>query len=410
MNPHRQKYRLATARWLGVVLALFAVLAGGHAQTNGGGRWLLVFDASSAMKSRLPATEAALRHLLGTLADGQLEAGDSMAIWVFDQQVNRRFSTIAWTPGQSAAITSNLLASLQRQPYRVDSSPAVLQPLLNRVVADSRRLTVVIFSDGKGVISGTPYDQGINQAFSDTRVERQKSQQPVVVVLRSQFGKYIGCTLNFPPGSLNLPPFPPPPPPPPATNPPPRPVVVPPPAPVPSLVIVGNHVSTNLAEPDMPPEPATNASAGPPTNAIFAVTNPAVAATNPTVASTNHATVATNHAVAIAFTNTVAMDTNPPMVPATAANPTNPVAIMPVLAMPADPPPTNPVAIMAPAVPATNAAAPAIGPAPPSRALVYAGAGSLVAVALAVLVFRARAKRPRASLISSSMEDGPRRK
>ena len=100
-----------------------------------------------------------------------MEAGDSVGVWTFNKQIGAQFPTFTWMPDQAAAISSNLVGYLRKQRYSGDSTPAVLQAPLNRVVADSKRLTVVLFCDGSSDISGTPYDQGINQTFRDSRAE-----------------------------------------------------------------------------------------------------------------------------------------------------------------------------------------------------------------------------------------------
>ena len=220
-------------------------------------RWLLVVDTSWPMKKRLPAVETALKTFLGTSGEGQLHAGDSVGVWTFSRQLRTgEFPLLAWKPELSAMTVSNLVRFIKRREFGSETHWDVLAPKLDKLVASSERLTVLIFCDGGGKFVGTPYDGGISQTFQQNSTEREKSRQPFILVLRSQQGKYIGCTVNFPPGELNLPPFP-------AWPEPPKPVVtvtmVPPPAvpPPPAkapivtaapLIIVGTHVGTNAEE------------------------------------------------------------------------------------------------------------------------------------------------------------------
>jgi hypothetical protein len=276
MNLFRQKIITASAGWL--VAVWFGFLSIGHAQTNGGGaRWLLVFDSSAKAKKLFPATEAAVNRFFFMRAGGELENGDSVGVWILDQQINAQLPTFTWSAGAAAESASNIVSFLGAQSSHAETGLPLLPVPLNHVVSDSERLTVVLFTDGQHQISGTPYDLGINQTFQSTREDRRKTRQPVVVVLRGQLGKFAGCTVNFPPGDLNLPAFPP------LPAPPPAPVVTPPtPAPpVPSLVIVGTHVSTNLDEP-VPAELAK-------TNPVVAPSNspPVKAEIKPVVPPTN---------------------------------------------------------------------------------------------------------------------------
>ena len=397
MNRCHQKTFAPLARWLVMVLALFVFLNAGHAQTNnGGGRWLLAFDGSSTMKKRLPATEAALADLFSTRAEGQLQTGDSVAVWVYDQQTISQFPTFSWEPELSRLTFSNLVTFLRKQRYAGDSSLALVTAPLNRIVAGSERLTMVLFCDGQSEITGTPYDLGINQAFTDSLAERKKNQQPFIVVLRGQYEKFIGCTLNYPPGDVSFPTFAPPRPPP---------VVVPPPRPVviatnniatnnfPTLVIVGKHVSTNANEP-MPDDLATN---------------------TVTTASTNNST--TNSSSPLTNIIVVATEPAPPAPVVTS------VTNVPATNRVVSPPPLKPVLTTTILVTnlvtncvvnlATNvmAATAPNEPDQPTRILIYAGIAMLALAVVLVVIFLVRAnRRPHSSLITSSMQDDPDRK
>ncbi|MEI7807565.1 MAG: hypothetical protein WCJ07_03665 [Verrucomicrobiota bacterium] len=280
MTPPVPKKIATTARWLGaglIALVLFLLPA---AQAAQGSRWLLVFDTSSAMKKRLPATEVALKSFLASNGGGQIRAGDSVGVWTFDQQLHSgQFPLIHWSPANAGATASNLVAFIRQQRYTGNTSFATLQPLLGEIISHSERLTVVIFCNGLDDIKWTPYADGINQTFRQNQDERKNSRQPFALLLRTQQGKYIGCTVNFPPGGLTIPPFPPLPPPPAevSSNLPPLPASpAPKPLPpvVPSLVIVGTNYGTNLAD-----IPATNSNPPPTpdvsTNLVKAKNSPA---------------------------------------------------------------------------------------------------------------------------------------
>ena len=240
MNSLRQKIG-----WVIAVVLLLAVAAQAEPQER---RWLFVFGTSSAMKKRLPAVEAEIKTLLLASTNALLAKGDSLGIWTFDDKLHLgEFPLTTWTPERSPLLVSNLTTFLRKQRFAGSHKPDALQPTLNRIIEDSERLTVVVFCDGSEEIHWTPYDKGINEALKQAAAERKKSAQPVVLLLRTQMGKYVGATVTLPPLAVNAPPFPllpreqkrv-------VTNPPPVVALVVPKVVAPSLIIVGTHVSTN---------------------------------------------------------------------------------------------------------------------------------------------------------------------
>ena len=362
----RRRFFPAAARWLCALLAALALPMNAPAQPTSPQRWLFIFDLSPAMQKRLPATETALKEFFATAAGGQLQAGDSIGVWTFDQKLRTgQFPLVVWNPNYATALTTNLIGFLRAQKFILDSQPAALQPVLGNVVAGSERLTVVIFCDGQSEISATPFDSGINQNFQDSRAERKKNQQPFVVLIRTLAGKYLGCTVNYPPGAINLPPFPVPPP---VT--PPTPVVAtvkPAAMVVPDLVIVGTNVGATTSQPAATPK------------IVVAATNPAPALTS-NIPPAKTVMPASNRVANVVFTRA-----------------TNSV------------PPPVPTSVVAPA---TNTAAVTNNlPPPPARRRIHFVVGLLAggAVLVVILIIRT-SRRPRGSLISRSMQDDLPRK
>jgi hypothetical protein len=392
----RNHFSRVVARWLCVLLAVLALPVGAPAQPAPARpqRWLLVFDLSSVMKKRLPATEEVLKNFFDTAAGGRLQEGDYIGVWTYDQKLHAgQFPLITWNPRQATADRTNLAAFLRSRRFTGESSLAALQPALNQVIGSSERLTTVIFCDGESEISATPYDSGVNQSFQDNREERKTSRQPFVVLIRTLSGKYIGCTVNFPPGPVNIPLFLAPVP---HTNPPPAAVHIKPPSPppvvVPDLILVGTNkgATTSPAPPkNLPPEE-----------------KPVLVATHKIAAAP-----ATNPAPATAAAKMVLPASNAPA----KETPGNEM----VAAVPAA---TNPVAAPTPekteapvAVPAANTATvpttPVAAETDRTALLIFAGIGLLAAaIVLAVLLLARRTRRPQSSLITTSMQDGSRKK
>jgi hypothetical protein len=267
-------------RIFAVLLAGFFLIPEARAQPDGQraveNRFLLIFDTSADMKKRVPAVQKTLDNLFLTSFIGQLQPRDSIGVWTFDKDLHTGQLPLAnWVPEEAAAIAEDITSFLEKQHYANDTSFGSLQPLLNEVVTNSERLTVLIFFDGESAFSGTPYDDKINQILQQRQVEQKKARQPFVIVLRVQLGQYVGCTLDFPPTPLSFPDFPPLPPPPAPPEPPVLTNQTPPKRVVMQSIIMIN-TNSETTPPPAPPAPKLE------------ITNPplSVAPTNP-VTETN---------------------------------------------------------------------------------------------------------------------------
>lgn len=227
-------------------------------------RFLLVFDTSSDMKKRLPAVQGVLDTMLASNMRGELHAGDSIGVWTFNREVRTgQFPLQRWVPQNAAMIASNIIRFVAGQHYSKKPGFDALRPYLNWVVQNSDRVTVLIFCDGEGKITGTPFDSGINRIFQQRQEELKNARQPFVIVLRSQLGNYTGCTVNLPPSPVSFPEFPP------LPQLPIEPTNAPPPPPPPSveappLIIIGTKAGTNLPPPEPAPVPPMTTNQLPP--------------------------------------------------------------------------------------------------------------------------------------------------
>jgi hypothetical protein len=302
MNTHIQRTNHFPTKW--IIAALLAgmllpqALRAQSTEQTVQSRFLFVFDTSREMKSRGEALQTALNTMLATSLSGQLHAGDSMGVWTFGKELRPGdYPLQTWNPDQAVTIASNLTNFVEKQHYAGDTHFEVLQPLLNQVVQNSQRLTVLIFCDGDAKFAGTPFDAGINQLLDQKQSDQKKAGQPFVIVLRSQLGQYVACSVGLPPQLMSYPQFPPLPPPPAlvapkATNAP------PPPAPVAMsqpLIIIGTKTETSppppqaaSATPTNPPAINQSAKSEAPTNApvpppvIPVATNPVAQTAAPT--------------------------------------------------------------------------------------------------------------------------------
>jgi len=251
----RMKTIFKTTRKIAVLAAAFFVAGAAMAQVPSTieNRYLFIFSTSSGMKPRLPAMQAEINTLLSTSMQGQMHVSDSIGVWTFSRTLRiGQIPLISWSPASASSIAGQLNKFVSRQSYGSTNDFSALQPLLDQVVQESPRLTVLIFCDGTGQVIGTPFDGAINQVFAQRYDELKRSKEPYVVVLRAQRGQYIGCTVNFSAGMVNLPEFPPYPEPEPAAAPAPTNVspetTAPAVEPMAPILMVGTKMVTNMAQ------------------------------------------------------------------------------------------------------------------------------------------------------------------
>lgn len=370
-----------------------------HAAVPQPHRFLLVFETSPTVKKELPVLRGKLARLFVSNLQHEMKSGDDVAVWTVDKELHKGvFPLESWMPDDAAQYTQQLGDFLEQQNFTRHATLAAVQPVLNQVIKSSERLTVLVFCDSKSHVSGTPFDHEAN-ATIDNYAAKSRDTIPLVLVLRSYRGQFIGFSVNDA-DTLDFPSFPPPPPPPkpvapavvekPATPPPEPtgPIVTP----VPAIVIIGTHAGTNVST--VTKEAAEAAPAPAPA--------PAIAALPPPPATNAEA----------------------PAAPATEAAPkvaTEPLPPVPEL------PNTAPPASETAASSTNNAASatPAPPVAPPTKAinvedqnahsdrglllpLALGGMALVAATAIVVTWLLTRGNRPRASLITSSMDNDAR--
>jgi len=358
MSAMRKHSTFNIRRWRIVIVALFALAifelplpAQTRAAKQSSGRYLFIVDTSANMQRRAPAVLKAVQNLLLSGMHVQLQAGDTIGVWTYNQQLwAGNLPLQRWSPENEQLVASNIVAFLKTQRFekkaRLEAVLQELQPL----VKESEKLTVLLISDGSQSVSGTPYDRNINEFFKANAKEQKQQRMPFITVLRSYHGEFIGASLNLAPWPVEFPAFPPerkiaaapkPKLPVEKTNAPPT---------APPLIVVGKKPEPPPAAPVAPPKP-TLAKPSPPTNALptgAAKTKPEPAPapieiskpTTNTVTTTTHTVPPTAPTTTATNIQVEAKPTHP--APATQLKPevlpAAPKAVEPVIAKPAPAP------------------------------------------------------------------------
>jgi hypothetical protein len=213
-GPHRSGAGSALTSGLLAGLLLVACLS--HcplwAQTNAvkatssSRRWLLVVETSKTMQGRMDAMLGTVQELLLSDLDGQLQAGDTLGVWTFNEDLYAGLLPLQrWSPQTRKDITLRMVTFLRAQKYEKLARFNKVVPTLNHVIKDSEFITVILISSGDGKIQGTPLDDRINEYFDQWRKQHQKARIPFVIVLRATNGQLADYSLNTPPWPLQMP-------------------------------------------------------------------------------------------------------------------------------------------------------------------------------------------------------------
>jgi hypothetical protein len=245
-------------RWFLAVLSALAFIPASRAQMSAPPvetRVLLIFDTSSAMKKRVPNEVKAIKQLFALSLAERLQNGDTIGVWTFNSDVHTgEFPLQRWQVQNITSTSSSVISFIQAQKYSKATSFDKLTPLINHVVTVSPQLLVVIFCDGEGQFTGTPFDNSINAAFKEHLSDMRKAHEPFIIALRGEGGQYSGSTISSA-EDINIPHFAP-------LSPspqfaPPQ-LAAPTPPPVqrapPPLIIIGNSAATKPAPPQPVPE------------------------------------------------------------------------------------------------------------------------------------------------------------
>lgn len=173
-------------------------------------RCLFIVDVSSPMKSRSEAVQESVTSLLMSGLQGQLHQGDELAIWTFNNTIHTGdFNMVRWDDEHRNEIVRGVLQFLKEQHYRERTDFSAVMPHLMDVVRHSKRITVILYSDGDESIAGTPFDKAILTFFEENRDALKDKKVPVVTVLRGYKGRLFAHSISFPPWPVEFPPFPP---------------------------------------------------------------------------------------------------------------------------------------------------------------------------------------------------------
>jgi hypothetical protein len=215
LNPRnwaRPIRALAILAWISVLvcgLSLTASAAQAPAEKPGpSNRWLFIIQTSHSMENRSENARQIAGILVLSGMNGQMRRGDTVGVWTFNQDLYAGvFPLQDFRPETARTTAQRVVAFLQEQKNEKSSHLEKVMPEVGTLIKASEFITVVIISDGSSKISGTPFDDKINETFSSWKSQQKKNSMPFITILRASHGNITDFVVDTPPWQLDLPPM-----------------------------------------------------------------------------------------------------------------------------------------------------------------------------------------------------------
>jgi hypothetical protein len=173
-------------------------------------RWLFIVQTSSSMEARAIAVRQIAGGIVASAMNGQIQPGDTLGLWTFNKSLyTGEFRLRQWKPESGQVIAHQVFEYLKNQPCKYRGRLDAFLPAMGEVIQNSDYITVILISDGREKIHGTPFDDPINAAYRTWQDQQEKAGLPFVTVLRAAKGQITNYAVNVPPWPLELPPLPP---------------------------------------------------------------------------------------------------------------------------------------------------------------------------------------------------------
>ena len=172
-------------------------------------RFLVIVETSHPMGRRSDATLKTVGSLLYSGFNHQIKQGDSVGVWTFNQQLyTGRLPLQRWSTPLQHEIVSGTLDFLKSQKFEKQPAFSSVRPALDKVIKDSEFISVIFVSSGEDAMTGTPFDDKINELYKSWKVDQEKARMPFITVLRAKRGRITGYAAVPAPWQIEIPPWP----------------------------------------------------------------------------------------------------------------------------------------------------------------------------------------------------------
>ncbi|MGC3961373.1 MAG: hypothetical protein QM813_26635 [Verrucomicrobiota bacterium] len=172
-------------------------------------RFLVIVETSAAMQKRAENTQKALGSIISSGLKGQIESGSTIGLWTYNEKLfTGQIPLQLWTEPTRQQVALTMVQTLQQQKFEKAARLGAAWAVATNIVAQSERITVLLFSSGSEPVVGTPYDASILESFGRNAEQQRKANMPFLTILRAVNGKFVAFAVNMPPWPLEVPEWP----------------------------------------------------------------------------------------------------------------------------------------------------------------------------------------------------------
>ncbi len=169
-------------------------------------RYLFIVETSRGMRDRARGVFNELKQALDTGLNGQIQQGDTVGIWTFNENVYQGlFPSQKWSQPTQLAFAVRLPALLEPETYQKRARLEKLLPEMLQTISGNEAITVVLVASGEGTMKGTPFDDQINAAWKEWHDEQEGAKMPIVTVLRARMDEITEWSLTPAPRPIEMP-------------------------------------------------------------------------------------------------------------------------------------------------------------------------------------------------------------
>jgi hypothetical protein len=209
---HHPVNRFRSVGYLLILLFSSQVIATKAALRPVENRYLFILEISKEMKREEKVSKNVVAQLIYTGVMGQMKAGDTFGIWTYNDTLHAGafpVQTFVWEDRESIARRTMEYLDEQKFTGAAHLENALL-PML-KLVTNSPNLTVILVSDGKQAVAGTPYDREIRALHNKYYEELHDAKLPFITALVANHGEFISYAVSSSLGPVRIPKIPKPP-------------------------------------------------------------------------------------------------------------------------------------------------------------------------------------------------------